>query len=260
MACSFSSSSFWRAITARIIFLSSSVRWLKSGMSGIEAGTEARGPPWGPTEAAMILPPPSLRCVSYWRYGLRLRSALPCSVSCLRVPTTELLSPFVRCLHPLPTSILYLALFSSLPHPPTPPHPTPRLPASPLHLRLREAHLLYATRLLELRLSRSSLVSEMMDNSEGALCVFSLSCFQDLSFRTLHASSKQLERAQNESGVAREKKKESGASFKPESRLILREMDKSQTRETAVCHSFSLSHRSTGAPGVLCARWRISEQ
>ncbi|GAA6077138.1 uncharacterized, partial [Tachysurus ichikawai] len=112
MACSFSSSSFWRAITARIIFLSSSVRWLKSGRSGIETGTEARGPPWGPTEAAMFLPPPSLRCVSYWQYRLRPRSALPYSVSCLRLPTIELLSPFVRCLSPFPNPILYLALFS----------------------------------------------------------------------------------------------------------------------------------------------------
>lgn len=134
MACSFSSSSFWRAITARITFLSSSVRWLKSGMSGIEAGREARGPPWGPTEAAMFLPPPALRCVSYWRYCLRPRLALPYSGSCLRVPTIELLSPFVRYLSSLfPTPILYLALFShsSTPHP-TPPQPpvSPPLPST----------------------------------------------------------------------------------------------------------------------------------
>lgn len=189
MACSFSSSSFWRAITARITFLSSSVRWLKSGMSGIEAGREARGPPWGPTEAAMFLPPPALRCVSYWRYCLRPRLALPYSGSCLRVPTIELLSPFVRYLSSLfPTPILYLALFShsSTPHP----TPTPRLPASPLHLRLREAHVLYATRMLELRHLRSSLVSEMLDSGVGALCaqcalgVLSLSFFQHLAFRS----------------------------------------------------------------------------
>lgn len=133
MACSFSSSSFWRAITARIIFLSSSVRWLKSGMSGIEADTEARGPPWGPTEAAMFLPPPSLppflRRASYWRYRLRPRSALPYSISCL--PTIELLSPFVRCLPtsfpPYLVSCSLLALFQ----PPTPTPPSPRLSPPP---------------------------------------------------------------------------------------------------------------------------------
>lgn len=36
--CSFSSSFFWRSMTARMIFRSSSVRWLRSGISGCGAG------------------------------------------------------------------------------------------------------------------------------------------------------------------------------------------------------------------------------
>ncbi|KAJ8014103.1 hypothetical protein DPEC_G00036780 [Dallia pectoralis] len=57
MASSFSSSSFCRASTAMMIFLSSSVRWLRSG-SGTDAGTTGgRGPPRGPTEADIFSPP-----------------------------------------------------------------------------------------------------------------------------------------------------------------------------------------------------------
>lgn len=64
MACSLSSSSFCRAITAMMIFLSSSVRWLRSGISGMDGGAVGgRGPPWGPTEADIFstntTPPPS---------------------------------------------------------------------------------------------------------------------------------------------------------------------------------------------------------
>lgn len=159
MACSFSSSSFWRAITARIIFLSSSVRWLKSGMSGIGAGTEARGPPWGPTDAAMFLPPPSLTTtLPPVRVLLAVspQATLGAPVQRLMLAhTIELLScAFPHLSHPYLLSCSLLALFF---RPPTPPQPPPRLPASPLHLRLREAHLLHATRMLELRHSRSTL-------------------------------------------------------------------------------------------------------
>ncbi len=78
MACSFSSSSFCRAITAMMIFLSSSVRWLRSGRSGMDGGTVGgRGPPWGPTEADIFStttspppppPPPPRRVVSADRF------------------------------------------------------------------------------------------------------------------------------------------------------------------------------------------------
>lgn len=76
MACSFSSSSFWRAITAMMMVLSSSVRWLKSGRSGMAGGTVGgRGPPWGPTEADIFSattppppPPPPRRVVSADRF------------------------------------------------------------------------------------------------------------------------------------------------------------------------------------------------
>lgn len=55
--CSLASSSRCRTITAMIIFLSSSVRWLRSGSSGIEGGAVGgRGPPRGPTEADMFSP------------------------------------------------------------------------------------------------------------------------------------------------------------------------------------------------------------
>ncbi len=57
MASSFASSSFCRTITAMIIFLSSSVRWLRSGCSGMElCAVVGRGPPRGPTEADIIYP------------------------------------------------------------------------------------------------------------------------------------------------------------------------------------------------------------
>lgn len=49
MASSFSSSSFCRSITARMMFLSSSVRWLRSGSSGIGGGTVGGRGPRGPT-------------------------------------------------------------------------------------------------------------------------------------------------------------------------------------------------------------------
>lgn len=62
MASSFSSSSFCRASTAMMIFLYSSVRWLRSG-SGMDAGTTGgRAPPGGPTEADIFSP-------SLWRLG-----------------------------------------------------------------------------------------------------------------------------------------------------------------------------------------------
>lgn len=83
MACSFSSSSFWRAITAMMIFLSSSVRWLRSGRSGMDGGTVGgRGPPWGPTEAdifssATTPPPPPRRVVSADRFPGAVPTATP---------------------------------------------------------------------------------------------------------------------------------------------------------------------------------------
>lgn len=49
MASSFSSSSFCRSITAIMMFLSSSVRWLRSGSSGIGGGTVGGRGPRGPT-------------------------------------------------------------------------------------------------------------------------------------------------------------------------------------------------------------------
>lgn len=56
--CSFSSSFFCRSMTARMIFLSSSVRWLRSGISGCGGGWEAAGVgagrPRGPTGADMF--------------------------------------------------------------------------------------------------------------------------------------------------------------------------------------------------------------
>lgn len=52
MDCSFSSSFFCRSMTERMIFRSSSVRWLRSGISGWASGAgEGVGPPRGPTGA-----------------------------------------------------------------------------------------------------------------------------------------------------------------------------------------------------------------
>lgn len=91
MACSFTSSSFCRAITAKMIFRSSSVRWLRSGRSGMDGGTVGgRGPPWGPTEADIFStttvppspppPPPtgsSRRVVSADRFPRRTSRMVP---------------------------------------------------------------------------------------------------------------------------------------------------------------------------------------
>lgn len=138
MACSFSSSSFWRAITARIIFLSSSVRWLKSGMSGIEADTEARGPPWGPTEAAMFLPPPSLP-FSLPFSGARPTGGIASGHARRSRTASHACPPLSFCLRsfgafpPLSHPILYLALFwhsSSPPPHPNPPSVSPPLPST----------------------------------------------------------------------------------------------------------------------------------
>lgn len=54
--CSFASSFFCRSMTPRMIFLSSSVRWLRSGNSGMAPAAEAAaaagpGPPRGPCGA-----------------------------------------------------------------------------------------------------------------------------------------------------------------------------------------------------------------
>lgn len=57
MASSFSSSSFCRSITAMIMFLSSSVRWLRSGSSCIGGGTVGGRGPRGPTEEDIFFPP-----------------------------------------------------------------------------------------------------------------------------------------------------------------------------------------------------------
>ncbi|KAK9540351.1 hypothetical protein VZT92_002810 [Zoarces viviparus] len=58
-----------------MICLSSSVRWLRSGRSGMDGGTVGgRGPPWGPTEADIFStttttpPPPPRRVVSADRF------------------------------------------------------------------------------------------------------------------------------------------------------------------------------------------------
>lgn len=62
MASSFSSSSFCRSITAMIMFLSSSVRWLRSGSSCMGGGTVGGRGPRGPTAEDMFVacPPPPL--------------------------------------------------------------------------------------------------------------------------------------------------------------------------------------------------------
>lgn len=134
MASSFSSSSFCRTITAIIIFLSSSVRWLRSGRSGMFIGAVGgRGPPWGPTEADIFYP--SLAC--------RFRDQKPSDErhSSRHSPRAEpqlsgIVQAFHGCGHPRPCFGFYSAFLSSLSHP-----PTPRLSASPLHLKLLAAHL-----------------------------------------------------------------------------------------------------------------------
>lgn len=62
MASSFSSSSFCRPITAMIMFLSSSVRWLRSGSSCMGGGTVGGRGPRGPTveDIFVACPPPPL--------------------------------------------------------------------------------------------------------------------------------------------------------------------------------------------------------
>ncbi|TNN24757.1 hypothetical protein EYF80_065117 [Liparis tanakae] len=90
MASSLSSSSFCLSITAMMIFLSSSVRWLRSGRSGMDGGTVGgRGPPWGPTEADIFSttttttppppppPPPPRRVVSADRFSPERFRATP---------------------------------------------------------------------------------------------------------------------------------------------------------------------------------------
>lgn len=67
MASSFSSSSFCRSITAMMMFLSSSVRWLRSGRSCIGGGTVGGRGPRGPTAEDILVacPPPPLAAGSH---------------------------------------------------------------------------------------------------------------------------------------------------------------------------------------------------
>lgn len=55
MDCSFASSFFCRSITPRMILLSSSVKWLRSGRSGMApAAAAGPGPPRGPCGADIL--------------------------------------------------------------------------------------------------------------------------------------------------------------------------------------------------------------
>ncbi len=140
MACSFSSSSLCRTITDMMTFLSSSVRWLKSGISGMGASTVGgRGPLWGPTEADIFCPAPRR---IYWQYPERWshtsRHGPRIEQRSLRIVQ---ISHGFR--HPQ-LCFCFSSCFSSLPTPPLFSLPPP--PASPLHLQLREAHHLYARR------------------------------------------------------------------------------------------------------------------
>lgn len=59
MDCSFASSFFCRSMTPRMIFLSSSVKWLRSGSSGMAPAAEGAaaagpGPPRGPCGADIL--------------------------------------------------------------------------------------------------------------------------------------------------------------------------------------------------------------
>lgn len=79
MASSFSSSSFCRSITAMIMFLSSSVRWLRSGSSCIGGGTVGGRGPRGPTAEDIFrgLPAPSARWLWLSPFRFTPRSCSP---------------------------------------------------------------------------------------------------------------------------------------------------------------------------------------
>ncbi|KAK5866590.1 hypothetical protein PBY51_020770 [Eleginops maclovinus] len=127
-----------------MIFLSSSVRWLRSGRSGMfGVAVGGRGPPWGPTEADIFStttppPPPAApprRVVSADRFpgafpshtsrhgpqAERQRQRQPQTVHAAHVRRHPRLCFCLSSLGVSPTT-----LSSSFP-------PTPRLPASALH-------------------------------------------------------------------------------------------------------------------------------
>lgn len=80
MASSFSSSSFCRSITAMIMFLSSSVRWLRSGSSCMGGGTVGGRGPRGPTaEDILVACPPPPPALGLSPFGFTPSSCAPAS-------------------------------------------------------------------------------------------------------------------------------------------------------------------------------------